>query len=158
MKVWIVYDEGGEYESHYRDPTAVFATEALARAFAEAARIDAANVEEWDILEALPSRCTRYSWADAVTEDGISPDAIGAKRLGHRRDRFETWDHECEPLSVLIGKWNGRGSVSRYVQVDGFDKDAVKAAFATALAEATELVKNRVPVAPEVTAKSRRGK
>jgi len=149
VKVWIVYEEGGEYESHYRDPLAVFATETLARAFCEAAHIAADLVEEWDVLDVLPSRCTRYSWADAVTEDGISPDTFSVKRNGHRREQFEGWDHEYEPLSVQISEWSGRGSVSRYVQVDGFDKDAVKAAFATALAEATELVKNRVPVGKE---------
>jgi hypothetical protein len=135
--VWLVWEEGGEYDGWYRNLRGVFSAEPVAKDFAAELRggleknDDAEiEVEEHELLSEKPVEIMEYRWADHVTLSGkLSPeqDSLGSPfRAGRHRGTRQVWKHEaCVFVSEASG-WIAREiQTDGYVSVTGTDKAQV---------------------------------
>ena len=140
--VYLVWTEQGEYEQYSHDLRAIFADKEQAEV--HAGRLGG-KVEEWDILTALPKAVTHYRWTDHIAQDGsLSPDEPRfGPHFGRRRDRWPSWNNEGMAVRGELRDWNGKGDL--YVEVEGCDREAVKAEYARLVKEGRQRIRALTP-------------
>lgn len=132
--VFLVWTEEGEYEMYSRDLRGIFSTRELAeqhKAIVGRERGVDAEVAEWPVMDAPLSPAKHYNRAGHVLADGTV----------HRTSTgpWDTWEHECPRVKGRIGPWSSRGP-DLYVEVHGYDREAVEVEFRRLLSEARERV------------------
>lgn len=139
MKVWCVWTEDGEYETYTHDLRGIFATRELAESHAaqlRADRHDSVEVVEEAVLDAVPTRVTRFVYAAHITADGTEDKGQGySGGVG----TSEWWSNELRPMdSSSIKKWTSVHDPrpDLVIRAEGSDRALVAAEYARLLAEA----------------------
>lgn len=140
-EVWLVWTESGDYEQWSRDLAGIFGDRAAARAHADALEahrdsLDKVEIKREVVLTEPPTPVTYHRWSAHITPEGNEDPGLGYNREAHD-GWYWCWSNSMRPARGKIVRWSGQQrSNDLYVEVTGYDLEAVRAKYARLLEKA----------------------